>query len=58
MKSVIFSKFRVSKYLKHMKWKKLPDNHWAQGKDGQEAHWNGNNWIVDGYIVSDDWIGE
>lgn len=57
MKSVIFSKFKLDKYLRYMGWKSVPANHWAANKDGKEVHWNGKNWEVDGYIVSEDWIG-
>lgn len=58
MKTVIFSKFYLEKYLKYMKWKRVPANHWAADKNGKEVHWDGRNWILDGYIVADDWIGE
>nr|WP_294490606.1 hypothetical protein [uncultured Anaerosporobacter sp.] len=58
MKSAILCKFRLERYLKHMKWKRVPQNHWAADKDGKEVHWDGRNWVVDGYIVADEWVGE
>lgn len=55
---VIFCRFKLDKYLKHMGWKKVPLAHWAADKNGKEVHWDGRHWVVDGYLVEDNWIGE
>lgn len=41
-----------------MKWKRVPANHWTADKNGKEVHWDDRSWILDGYIVAEDWIGE
>ncbi len=56
MESVMFYRFKLEKYLKHMGWKKVPLAHWAATKNGKEVHWDGRHWVVDGYIVEEDWI--